>query len=267
MDSLRTFRPVARAMALIASVVAGTAQADVIRVRYESELAGTQYSTATFSQMGVETFETAQRGVHALDTDFGGSGWVRGYYDRVDVRKADQYGGSGGTGNYAVAFRNTGYELRLQTEDGLGVDYFGYWLSALDANNIVTFYRGDELLLTFKPEDMLAMVRGNPAYFGNPNPGLLGRNSGEPYAFVNFFNVDGWFDRIVFSQSGGGGYESDNHTVGRWLTEGSGTIVSNYGAAGLGSPFRLNSVPLPGTAMLCGLALLGLGAVARRRPF
>ena len=44
--------------------------------------------------------------------------------------------------------------------------------------------------------------------------------SGEPYAFVNFYATGGTkFDRVVFLENpAGGGYESDNHTVGYFKT-------------------------------------------------
>jgi hypothetical protein len=61
---------------------------------------------------------------------------------------------------------------------------------------------------------VLAQVAGQPAYFGNPNPAFQGQNSGQPHAFINFYDTTGTFDEVDFTQNMIGGYESDNHTVG-----------------------------------------------------
>jgi hypothetical protein len=95
-----------------------------------------------------------------------------------------------------------------------GVNYFGYWLSAVDAGNQVVFKKSGVQVGALTPADVLAQVSGQPAYFGNPNPGFLGQNSGQPYAFINFYDTSGTFDEVDFTQNMIGGYESDNHTVG-----------------------------------------------------
>lgn len=146
-----------------------------------------------------------------------------------------------------MTFAGTGYALDQLTTLPGGVTYFGFWLSALDANNPVSFYRSGALLLTFTPADLLAIVKGNAAYYGNPNVPFKGKNGGEFYAFLNFFNETGSFDRIAFQQAGGGGHDSDKHTVGRWLTQGSGTALPLDPA--------MQAVPEPGS--LLGLACLG----------
>jgi hypothetical protein len=205
--------------------------------------------------VGIETFESVSTGSgKTYSTDFGTGGAISATYHNLQVNNADQYGGANGSGHYAVTFSSTGYEIDF---NGSGVNYFGFWLSALDANNYVTFYRGGQKLLDFTPADLLAMVSGKSAYYGNPNSPFKGQNGGEPYAFVNFFDEGGYFDRIVFRQTGGGGYESDNHTVGIWQTQGTGTVVSST---------QVTAVPEPSMALLFGMgSVLALLGTRRRR--
>ncbi|KPF78575.1 hypothetical protein IP88_03260 [alpha proteobacterium AAP81b] len=242
---------------------AGAVVIPAFQVSYESEAPGIQSSTSTFSAVGVETFSsrTPNNDVYqTFATDFGGSGVFSGTYTNAEIRDADQYGGAGGSGPYAVAFSSSGYSLDLTTTLPRGVNYFGYWLSALDGGNHVSFYSGNRLLFTFNPQDVRNAVNAtaNPgAYFGNPNAAFTGQNTGEPYLFLNFYSNLRPFTRVVFTQTQGGGYESDNHTVGRFLTQ-SGTLIPLTGST-------VGEVPEPASWMML-IAGFGLvGASARRR--
>lgn len=242
----------------IASAAAPAAAVSPFDIRFESESPGLQTTTATFNTGGVMTFDSLAKGNNqSFTTDFGTNGQITGSYTGVDIYNADRYGGAGGTGKYAAAFSANGYTLDLSSTIAGGVNYFGYWLSALDWGNTVTFYSKGKAFFTFNPQDVRDAIAKTPspsAYFGNPNSQFLNQNRGEPYVFVNFFLDNGSFDRIVFAESPRvGGYESDNHTVGNFLTKGTGTQVV------------VSDVPEPAVwAML--VVGFGMVGVSRRRP-
>lgn len=109
---------------------------------------------------------------------------------------------------------------------------------------------------------MITAVNANPTpseYYGNPNTAFKGQDGGEPFIFLDFFSNGRSFDKIVFSENPqAGGYESDNHTVGHFLTKGTGTVVPI-------DPGSFPVVPEPATwaMMLAGFGLVG--ATVRRR--
>jgi hypothetical protein len=233
-------------------VLAGTAaQAAPFLVTYEAPGVQSANGAALCGALGgggcaigVETFDERPTGSgQQFTTDFGTGGAITGTYTNVQIASADQYGGAGGSGNYAVAFGFDPYLLNLSTTLPGGINYFGFWLSALDAGNVVTFLDGTNPIYQFTPADLLGMVGNCPnAYCGNPNAAFKGQDGGEPFVFVNFFDEAGSFDKVVFAeQPAVGGYESDNHTVGH-VTGTSGT-------------------PIPEPASAATL-VLGLGALA-----
>ncbi len=239
---MRKLLSVATALAL--SVPAGA----VVVVTYEDP--GVQNSTATFDFVGVETFNARLPGAgQTFTTDFGGSE-ITGTYKNVQINTADQFGGADGTGLYAVTFSQSGYEIELSTTRPEGVNYFGYWLSALDKGNKLEFYKGSTLVYSFTPAAVLAIIGSKPAYFCNPNTAFAGQNCGEPYAFVNFYFTGSLsIDRIrIYEDPEVGGYESDNHTVGYFTSIGG------------------NPIPEPATwaMLITGFGLVGAG-IRRRR--
>ncbi|MBU3620242.1 autotransporter domain-containing protein [Polynucleobacter sp. CS-Odin-A6] len=196
------------------------ASADTFIATVES--AGIQQSTSTFSSAGMETFDA--RSVPNFSTNFGTqlgttplTAGISGSVSAGGLNSADLYGGAGGTGKYAFQ----GGTLSLSSP----VNYFGLWISALDANTI-TFYSspGGSSLYSFGTATMRDLVGSSSAtngYYGNPNYIQLGRpdrfsaDGNEPFAFVNFYNTTGTFSYITLT---GGGFESDNWTVGTYTS-------------------------------------------------
>ncbi|EDM27526.1 hypothetical protein LNTAR_05421 [Lentisphaera araneosa HTCC2155] len=89
--------------------------------------------------------------------------------------------------------------------------YFGFWWSAGDKNNQLSFYNDDELVARYTTESMFGSLNLSQDYYGNP---LTGGNGGEPYAFINFFgDAETSWNKIELTQNGGGGFESDNYTT------------------------------------------------------
>jgi hypothetical protein len=213
---------------------------------------GSKNSTATFDSVGVETFDsTGPGGNQSFTTDFGTGGTITGTYSGIDILGADQYGGAGGAGNYASTSSVAGYSLSLSTSDPAGINYFGFWLSALDPGNTLTFSKAGTTVFTFTPTDVVALVGSMPAYLGNPDGAFGGQNSGQAYVFLNFYDTNGTFDKVAFSENPTiGGYESDNHTVGFFTVEG-------------GTPVGLAPEPASWAMMLIGFG--GIGYAMRRR--
>lgn len=94
----------------LAALAAPMAHATIpFTVSLESEKPGIQNSQSKFAAVGIETFDALHdRNGQNFVSDFGGSVFS-GTYSGVDIKSADQYGGAGGTGKYAVTFASTGY--------------------------------------------------------------------------------------------------------------------------------------------------------------
>lgn len=235
------------------------ARADAFKVSFESP--GVQNaSTAALCAntgtgpctIGIESFDTRASNA-GFTTNFGTGTTITGVYSSTSIVVADQYGGAGGTGKYPVANTNAPYNVALTTTLTTGINYFGFWLSALDPGNQVAFYKNNALLYNFTPNNLIAALgacSAANAYCGNPNTASPRSNSTQLYAFVNFLDTNGTFDSVRFTENpAAGGYESDNHTVG-FATAVSGTNVP---------------VPEPASLALLAFALAGL-SVIRRRP-
>ena len=256
---VRTFNLVAGAAAATLVLFAGMA-AQAANFSVTLEAPGVQNSTANFASKGVETFDSLKSGGNqTFSSDFGTGGAVTGVYSGVDIRSASKYGGAGGTGKFASTTSGKSYSVSLSTTNPNGINYFGFALSALDPGNSLAFYKGNTLVFSFSPADLISMIGKNSAYFGNPNAAFQGKDNKEAFAFVNFFDTAGTFDKIVFSETPKvGEYESDNQTVG-FFTQQSGTPAPG------GS--QVPSVPEPATwaMMMVGFGAAGASLRTARR--
>ena len=237
-----TIRSMALGLGFAMAGMAGSAQAATWQLTYEAP--GVVNTTSTFTSYGVETFDGLATGTQTYTSTYGGSPYS-GTYSQVQVLGFDQYGGAGGSGNYANG-NVSGYSLSLATD----VNYFGFWLSALNTGNVLTFKQNGQVVGVFDAGNIIsAAVQSNPAYKGNPAGLHKGKVMDAEYVFVNFYLTDGYFDALSFATPYGTGFESDNHTVGIYATQ-SGTPVS---------------VPEPGMASLLALGLASMGALRRRQ--
>ena len=239
------------------------------------------YGTETFSNWaGGDFTSTFQTGASSFDAN----NYIRGVYTangdtNWSKSAANQYGGANGTSPYPELFGATSpgdaYLIRLSHSASIpGVNYFGLWLSALDANNNLQFYSGGQLLYSFGSTDLQAALgacSASNAYCGNPTTPFKGQNSSEAYAYVNFFDTVGYFDTVVlYNASGSTGFESSNHAVG-YINPivASGTTFSapdRPPSAAANAKFAgLVAIPEPATVMLVFTAFVALTFRHQRR--
>ncbi len=134
--------------------------------------------------------------------------------------------------NYLAVFSNS--SVSIQATGGKTFNYFGFDAGALSSGNTIQFFNGDKKLLEL---DYDAMTKDAPV--------AASQHGGQKNGFFEFFsqsNNDN-FDKIVLSQVGGGGFESDNHT-----------FRIDTGA-------HTTSVPEPGVV----LGLVGVGGMFLRK--
>jgi outer membrane autotransporter protein len=168
--------------------------------------------------VSVETFNNLSTGFHSAPFQFATG---EGTYDHGQIQKADVYGGVDGNTNYLTV--NSSIQRASQPTVLMlnkPARYFGMWWSAGDPQNVLQFYSNGKLIQTLTTSDVTNFInalQNGGGYRGNPNAPFKGQNSGENYAFLNFFadpnNPNVTFNEVVFTNEGTTGFESDNHTI------------------------------------------------------
>lgn len=229
----------------VAALVAGPAAAAII-VTYEAP--GVQNTTLVLQQFGIEDFNTRTPAANtSFTTDFGTGGIVQGYYQNVDIRRRDQFGGAGSPGTNYAEVDGQPYAIDFTVASGQRLNYFGFWWSAVDRGNRMAFYNDGVQVFALDAATVRAALGTCPdasnGYCGKPNQPLFGLNPREQYAFVNVqFTGDHTFDRIVWREFPDvGDFESDNHTVGFGVVPEPATwamLITGFGLVGFAARRR-----------------------------
>lgn len=220
---------------------------------------GSPYAS-TFNDAGTGTYNqpggVAFNGNYTVGANTGTTGSSGAWVPAAQ----NQYGGVNGT-NYPELFGNgssttpANYNLSLATTGVPGANYFGIWISALDAFNNLKLYDGTTMIADFTATTLQAKL-GNctsPStnlYCGNPTTQFKGQDSGELFVYVNVFDLSGFITNVQFNDTGSSGFESSNHAVA------------------YANPIHVTGavlIPEPGSAGLIATAVLGLLQRRRRR--
>ncbi|MCC5628867.1 hypothetical protein LC613_12550 [Nostoc sphaeroides CHAB 2801] len=193
---------------------------------------------ANYSNLDSYSYHVQNFDASTLKTGYSATGfqWTGvGSYTNTLIVDKNVYGGAGGTGKYFdVDSKISGNDkdgkpnqtfstLTLATEQ----KYFGLWWSAGDANNVLEFYSKGNLVEKITTADVASYIgklANSGGYKGNPNL-QKDNNTTEPYAFINFYDVAGTFDQVKFTNIGGTGFESDNHTVATGYKSITGNVI------------------------------------------
>jgi hypothetical protein len=136
-----------------------------------------------------------------------------GEFNQLYIMNPDQYGGATDSlhpngSKYSVQGVGSVVNSTTLTLDKSSA-YFGLWWSAGDAANVLDFYNNSQLVAQFTTASLLGSLASS--YDGNPRNRSL--DSGEPFAFINFYGAVGTtWNKIVFTNNASSGFEADNFT-------------------------------------------------------
>ncbi len=219
-----------------------------------------------------ETFNTLPLGIQTSPYNSSVGTYQFGNDSTFAVLNADQYGGASNS-QYVALGSQSQSSAPVTLSLTAPATYFGFWWSAGDANNGLSFYADNTLLTRITTADIIHLLESSGgsvtavngstytsgSYFGNPNNGYDG---GEPFAYVDIFARGTAFNKIVFDNSGttGTGFETDNHSVFSGVAEPNGPSVFIESL-----PASITTTPEPTEILLTGLGLVVSGFVFRRR--
>ena len=188
-----------------------------------------------FDQQAIEDAYGASAGF--LTDDFGTKANLRGVFTSFSgattsiaytstgspqIQANDQFGGNG-TGNYLGIASGASVTATFASP----VQYFGLYITALDANNGLKLYSGTTLLLDFSATVLTALLPNNATstvqaidgtlyntnqYYGQPVTNL---NPTEPYAYLSFFATGGTtISKVVLTEPTNTAiFETDNYSI------------------------------------------------------
>jgi hypothetical protein len=193
-------------LAFATAMYATSAQAVVV---VSVEAAGVTNTTTYTVDSAVETFNDDAIGANVVTTSpqFTTFGQPT-TYTGTKISAANQFGGAGGTGNFA-SVTPTASPFVLSFAGETPLTYFGLYASAINAGNAIQFYNNGALLDTFS----FTSLSLSSGYKGNPNAPFAGLNGTQNYVFVNFVIGSG-YDEVRLLQNGSGSFEVDNLTIG-----------------------------------------------------
>ena len=164
------------------------------------------------------------------------NGTTYSYSSDLQVKKANQWGGANSskfiTQNQT---QSAGFLPSFKLNVSEDQKYFGFWWSAGDSFNRISFKNNGEDVATFSTANLVEFIENSGIvtavnYRGNPNyQGAATGHLTQPFSFVNvFFNDGSVYDEIVItSLDGGSAFESDNHTFSAIEQSLRGDIIPN----------------------------------------
>lgn len=159
------------------------------------------------------------------------------------------------SGNYLGINPASEVTLQLDTPS----QYFGFYFTAGDENNVIDLYKGSALLLQLTTASILRLMPNDGTttisavngtsylasnYYGQPTSNL---NAAEPYVYVHFVGLGATtFDRIVLRDTVSAIFENDNHSILTTRPNIPSTLA------------LLTVIPEPSSLMLLSFGLVGL---------